>query len=153
MTASLTAPRSAATLRLQALMDEQQRIEIGERLRELRDNSPETNRSVGDYVGVSERTVAEWSAGRQGMTYDHAQKVAELFGVDIDWLWRGREQGPTPDLIGQLHGDGPEIEERLARIEGRQAELLVAVGEVQRALEGLRSQLAAGERTRATRGS
>ena len=99
---SLATPRSADTLRLRWLVNEQQRLEIGARLRELRDNSPETNRSISDYVGVAERTVAGWASGKQGITYDHAQEVAKLFDVDLDWFWRGREKEEKPDLLDSL---------------------------------------------------
>lgn len=46
MTATFTARPSANTLRQQLLMDAQSKLEIGLRIKELRDNSPETNRSI-----------------------------------------------------------------------------------------------------------
>jgi transcriptional regulator with XRE-family HTH domain len=156
---SLPASRGTTSLRLRWLMDEQQRLEIGERLKDLRDNSPETNRSVGDAVGVSERTVAEWSAGRQGMTYEHAKKVAELFDVDIDWLWRGKGRGATPDLMGQLDGGSvilnrveqmcQEIGERLEALEAGQGAI---VAEILAALEQMPSAPSTSEADRRRRG-
>lgn len=111
-------------------MDEQQKAEIGSRLRDLRDNSPETNRSIADYTDVSERTVAAWAGAEQGMTYDHAQKVAKLFGVDIDWLWRGREPGPAPDPFATESASGSDlarIEKKLDQVLENQGVLLAAV--------------------------
>lgn len=135
---SLPSSRGPSTLRLRWLMNEQQRIEIGGRLRELRENSPETNRSIGDYVGVAERTVAEWASGRQGMSYDHALKVAELFEVEIDWLWRGREPGEK-DLMGALSGgskrNGPDS--AFAQLESVLGELLEGQEEVHEKLDAL----------------
>lgn len=119
---SLARPRGAGTVRLKWLMNEQQKLEIGARLRELRDNSPETNRSIGDHVGVAERTVAAWASGRQGLTYDHAQKVAELFDVDLDWFWRGKKREANGnDLLDSLKN--AEGESQLDRIEAALAKL------------------------------
>lgn len=158
---SLSAPRSATTLRLKFLMDEQQRIEIGQRLKELRENSPQTNRSVGDAVGVTERTVAEWAAGRQGMTYDNAKKVAELFGVDLDWLWRGDKETPdvmkalspngravTADDLQALHTELRELRREVAAAEER---VLRQMAEHRKALEDALNQQALPGRTAAPR--
>ena len=107
MTATFTEGAKRFRLREDSLMDAQQKLAIGRRIKELRDNSPETNRSIADYVGVGERSVAHWVAGN-GITYDHAQKVAKLFGVEVDYIWRGREKAPTPDVLGALTaGESP----------------------------------------------
>jgi transcriptional regulator with XRE-family HTH domain len=133
---------------------------VGARMRELRlARKAEDPRWTQDYAArlvrddLTGAQYARWERGEVLPHEDTVERIAEVFGVEMESFYAGPHAVETPDLIGQLNGDGPEIEERLARIEGRQAELLVAVGEVQRALEGLRSQLAAGERTRATRGS
>jgi hypothetical protein len=98
------------------LVDEQQRHEIAARLRELRDNSIETNRSIGDYCHVAERTVAGWASPThpRGLTFDHAQMVAKLF--DLDWFWRGREQAETPDLNGSIGQKLDAIQEDVRRL-------------------------------------
>ena len=155
---SLSATRSATTLRLKFLMDEQQRIEIGARLKDLRANSPHTNRSVGDAVGVTERTVAEWAAGRQGMTYDNAKKVAELFDVDLDWLWRG-DKGETPDLMGTLSQNGSaadlkaDVDRLLSELDAARLEVLEAISEVHDELAEIRRHLGLGGRGRASSGN
>jgi transcriptional regulator with XRE-family HTH domain len=111
---SLKEPLAPLTVRL--LMNKAQAAEIAERLRGLRDNSRETNRTIGDYCGVAERTVAGWASptNPMGLTYDHAEKVAELFGVDPSWFWRGEKEGK---LDGSLTG-------RLDRIEDLQEQAL-----------------------------
>lgn len=96
-------------------MNQQQRTEIGERIRALRINSAETNRTIADYVGVSVDAVKGWLAGG-GISYDNAEKVAELFKVDVDWLWRGDRATPDPFR-------GPHAEQ-LDRIEEKLDELL-----------------------------
>lgn len=64
-------------------MDHQQKIEIGERIKALREASPHTNASIADHVGVGERSVANWMSGDTGIQWENAKKVAELFDVDF----------------------------------------------------------------------
>lgn len=126
-TASLRTRGSIHTVRLQALMDAAQKAEIGERIKQLRNASRETanretNRSIADYCGVSVEAVRNWIAGK-GITYDNATKVAELFQVDRDWLWRGRKKGETPDLLDALSAPAgaavpADLADRLEWIEG-----------------------------------
>lgn len=122
---SLPVHEAGATVRRHWLMEEAQRFEIAARLRDLRNESVETNESIADYVGVKERTVAGWLSPTkpQGMTYEHAQKVAALFEVDIDWLWRGRERGETPDPFASSQLD--RIEHELAELRADVAQLSV----------------------------
>lgn len=116
---------------LRHLMDQQQAVEIGERIRSLRENSAETNRSISDYCGVGERSVAAWVAG-DGISYKNAKKVAEMFEVDIDWLWRGREKpegSPLDVLSAQASAtELVDLRERLDRIEQALALLLAERG-------------------------
>lgn len=117
---------------LRHLMEKQQGLEIGERIRGLREDSEETNRSIADYVGVGERSVAAWVAG-DGISYKNAKKVAELFDVSIDWLWRGREKGDTPDLMGALSPtvsaeEFADLRERLVWMESALQKLLADAG-------------------------
>lgn len=144
---SLKRPRSAATFALR-WMEETQRRAIGKRLWDLRENGPETNRSIGDAVGVSERTVAEWVAGRQGITYDHAKAVSELFEVDLDWFWRGKPDSPAPDVLDLL-GDRTTVDQELLRVlrtmQAENAEKLAAmksqIAALQTGIEVLKARL------------
>ena len=122
---------SVNTLRLRALMEQQQRIEIGQRIRDLREASPHTNESIADHVGVGARSVANWISGTTGITYEHARKVAELFEVDVRWLWDGKERSNgSADLMGALSRD-------------QNGQLLEAVEELQGQVASLRSELLA----------
>lgn len=154
-----TLPRSptAHSLRLQVLMTQQHKAEIGQRIKELRENSPETNRSIAEYVGVGERSVAAWIAGG-GITYDNAKKVAELFEVDADYIWRGRSRPETPDVIGVLNGsEEPPVlarmEAKLTRVEHRQDQLLAELGELRAALRSVSAIPKPGAKPRASTGS
>lgn len=116
-------------------MEQSQKAEIGQRIRDLREASPHTNRSIAEEVGVSERAVTGWISGR-GIAWDHVVAVAELFDVDRNWLWSGRHKGDTPDLMGDL--SAPVSSADLARVEqnllGKIAELAGEVAKVQAAL-------------------
>jgi transcriptional regulator with XRE-family HTH domain len=138
---------STTTLRLRALVEKQQRLEIGQRIRELREASPETNRSIADYVGVGERSVANWIAGQTGITYEHAKKVASLFNVDVRWLWDGQERPAVPDLMGTLN-NGTELSELRGMVmESLQAnseqlaQLLATVASLETQVQGLGREL------------
>lgn len=123
LAAPLSRDGSATTLRLRHLMEETQRVEIGQRIRHLRQSSAErlgqreTNRSIADYVGVTERAVTAWQQPENGTapSYDHAKQVAELFQVSTDWLWRGREKGEAPDLMADL--DGSQLDRMEAKLD------------------------------------
>lgn len=108
MSATFTSRPAVHSLRVRWLMEKQQKAEIGERIRDLRDNSAETNRSIADYCDVGERTVAAWIAG-DGIKYDNAKKVAELFEVDVDYIWRGKQKSETPDVLGALDGSSADV--------------------------------------------
>lgn len=137
---------SATTVRLRQLVDSQQKIEIGLRIKELRDNSAETSRSIADYCDVSVEAVRNWIAGK-GISYDNAQKVADLFKRDVDWIWRGREKGATPDPFASpsTEADG-ELRKELAAL---RAELLAEIGKVQASQEALLRQTTRGARSSA----
>ena len=122
MTSTFTRRRTPHSLRRQFLMDAQAKLDIGQRIKDLRDNGPETNRSIAEAVGVGQRSVASWIAGG-GITYDNAKKVSELFGKDVDYIWRGREKpAETPDLMGVLTGrDAPADLERVPAREDHDA--------------------------------
>jgi transcriptional regulator with XRE-family HTH domain len=107
-------------------MEEQQRVEIGQRIRELRETSPHTNESIAEHVGVGVRSVANWISGTTGITYANAKKVAELFEVDVRWLWDGKERPDDTDFLGKLSAATPPAElravlESLEELRKRQA--------------------------------
>ncbi len=137
------------------VIDQEQKIAIGERIRGLRNASPQTNRSIAEYAGIGERAVAQWMRGG-GISYENAEKVADLFEVEVQWLLSGREAGA---------GDG--VSERLARIEGvlekiratqvelrsGQARVLEAVDHQQRPQQDQRSRRKRGGSGRAAAGN
>lgn len=141
-------------------MDQQQKIAISGRLRELRNASTETNRSIADAADVAERSVANWMSGETGMKYEHAKVVANLFGVDVTWLWTGEHStgpnGPTPDPFAnrtQAATAVDRIEADLQSLLHGQAELNARVLKVERLLEDQRKQRQPAARTRKAKGN
>ena len=111
-------------------MQEDQKRQIGERIRELRNNSRHTNDSIALAVDVSPRAVGKWIEGK-GISRDSAEKVAELFEVEPDWLWSGKERGPTPDVLGALDPTLSDVLDRLTRIESMLSVVMAQVGATQ----------------------
>lgn len=137
----LPSERSRTTLRLHALMEQQQKIEIGERIRALREASPHTNASIADHVGVGERAVANWMSGGTGIQWANAKKVAELFDVDVNWLWTGREHrpGPTPDPFTSPAADAADLYALLRDLRAGQLEIANRLAVIEQLLEAERS--------------
>jgi transcriptional regulator with XRE-family HTH domain len=125
-------------------MEQQQRIEIGERIRALREASPHTNASIADAVGVGERAVANWMSGGTGITYKNASKVAELFDVDLTWLWSGEESQPKTGLVPDPFATEPAGAKTLDDLSGEvaalRAELLAELAMLNESVEELRRQ-------------
>lgn len=114
-----------------------------ERIRTLKSDRPDlTWEQIADHVGVKERSVHNWAA-TGGIKYENAEKLAELFGVSVDYIWRGEGgsvatmDGDTPDLLGALSPeDAKEIPARLDAIE-------TDVAEIKKLLRQLMQQVAA----------
>ena len=75
------------------------------RLRELREQAGYgSQQSFADAFGVAQSTVGGWEAGKREPNYSTTLKIANFFGVSIDYLLGRADQkeGPTP-----VAGDGP----------------------------------------------
>lgn len=78
--------------------------ERADRIRALKLERPDlTWRRIADYVGVTERSATDWQK-KGGIEYDNAKKLAELFEVDVDFVWRGAPS-TTPDLSSPAQDD------------------------------------------------
>lgn len=162
--------RTASTFRLHLLMEERQRLEIGERIRALRERSPFTQPDVADALGIKLRGYQKLE--KDGTTkYERCEEIAAIHAewtkraegwehVSADWIWDGKERAETPDLMGQLTDAAttPQlaaIVESVARVEARLASfetlLLSEVAKVHAVLEGLPSKLQLDAREREDR--
>lgn len=118
-------PRTPNTLRLAHLMEETQRLEIGHRIRQLREKSRWTQPDLAEKLGLSLRGYQKLE--EKGTTkFERAEAVARIHGVDAGWIWEGTDKGPTPDVLGALGARGGA--DQLTRLERKVDALLKHAG-------------------------
>ena len=59
---------------------------FGKILRELRQENALSQRALGDYLSMSNQTVSFWETGSREPDLDTLVKLAEFFGVSVDYL-------------------------------------------------------------------
>jgi transcriptional regulator with XRE-family HTH domain len=134
-------PRTANTLRLRHLMEEAQRVQIAERIRELRERSPYTQPVVAEKLDLSLRGYQKLE--ERGTTkWERCEEIAELYGVDPLWIWDGTEKEAAPDVMGQLSDPAVrELSDAVAALAkdlaATRTKLLAEIGKVRRAQEAL----------------
>lgn len=99
------------------------------RIRELKEGRPDlTWGRISDKVGVTERSVAAW-AQKGRISYENCGKLAEVFGVDADWLWSGRQNGTPPaDYLPGLAtaADIQDLKQQLTDLQAEMVRLIAA---------------------------
>jgi transcriptional regulator with XRE-family HTH domain len=133
---SLHDTRSPRSVLLRMAADQ----ERADRIRALKQERPDlTWRRIADHVGVTERAAADWQR-KGGIEYDNAKKLAQLFEVDVDYVWRGtpeEERAPSPF-------DGQDaLADRLDAIEHRVTQQLAAHAQAVEHLIAQQNQLLA----------
>lgn len=120
--ASLRGTGTARTVLLRMAADQ----ERADRIKALKQSRPDlTWKAIADHVGVTERAASDWQK-KGGMEYANAKKLATLFEVETDYIWRGPTSStPTPfvepaelDLqaeVRELHRKLDAITEALER--------------------------------------
>ena len=63
------------------------------RLKELREQAGYSQYSFADKFGVAQSTVGSWEAGKREPNFDTMQRLADFFGVSVDYLL-GRDSIP-----------------------------------------------------------
>lgn len=56
------------------------------RIKELRKQSRLSQQALADQIGVFRNTISNWETGYSQISLENAKKVAEYFGVTIDYL-------------------------------------------------------------------
>ena len=56
------------------------------RIRELRKKGRLSQQALADQIGVFRNTISNWETGYSQISLENAQKVAEYFGVTIEYL-------------------------------------------------------------------
>ena len=119
---------------LLAALEKERKLQIAERIRELRQNSPYTQEAIAERLGVTVRAYQKQEK-TGGVSYENVEKLAGLHGVETDWILRG-DKPATPDLLGANH-DGSQLD--------RMEKQLNDVAEQLDALEVTLSMLAAAQ--------
>lgn len=121
--------RTGRTLRLQVALDEAAKAERAGRIRQLREESPYTQPALADKVGVTLRAYQRWEEGG-GIEWEHLEKLAEIHDVDVQWIHRGREQGPAPDPFATSRSPS----EQFGLVLQNQAEILARIIRIEASL-------------------
>lgn len=105
-------------------MDEAHKLEIGARIKHLRERSPFKQQAVADRLGIGIR--AYQNLERVGtVRYERCEELGEIFEADPRWIWDGHERGMvTPDPLGASVLDRIEakldtLSERVAALDAR----------------------------------
>lgn len=69
--------------------------EIGARLKRLREAfRPDLNlKEWAELHGINRTQYNNWEKGVRRITVDEAQKLCDLYGLDLDWIYRGKLDG------------------------------------------------------------
>lgn len=81
-----------------------------DRIRKLREEKGLTQEELAKILGISRATLASWETGRREPDFETTSKIAEFFGVSIDYLL-GRTNNPAPNGSGK-----PSLEEEFSEI-------------------------------------
>ena len=66
----------------------ERRIKLYKRYVELRDNKGVTDYKVSLETGIPKSTFSEWKAGRSNPKIEKMKKIADYFGVTVDYFLR-----------------------------------------------------------------
>ena len=82
----------------------------------LRDDRKLRDADVAKATGITKSTFSDWKNGRSNPKQDKLQKIADYFGVTIDYLLTG-EKKPKVNTIAAHHEDYDFTEKELEEIE------------------------------------
>lgn len=115
-------------------MVKRQKVAIGRRIKELRDERGWTQQELARHIPAPEvdaQYVSKWERGVYTPT-DHLEALATVLGVDAGDILAGvRENGSTPDVMGALEPGG---QSQLDRIERKLVELQTGLANLSREL-------------------
>ena len=78
--------------------------DIGERIRQARQERGLTQDQLAGEVGVSRSAVAQWETGRAGQLTGNLARIADVLGVGLEHLTHGRNK-----RSGGQAGSGDEL--------------------------------------------
>ena len=93
----------------------------------LRDSMGIKDSDVVKATGITKSTFSDWTSGRSKPKNDKLQKIADFFGVTIDYLMTGTEDTTKeyPQLNARDERDiSRRLEQTLSDLEGQQGALM-----------------------------
>ena len=82
----------------------------------LRDDKKLKDSDVAKATGITKSTFSDWKTGRSKPKQDKLQKIADFFGVTLDYLMNGTSDNQI-NTIAAHHDDAEWTEEELEEIE------------------------------------
>lgn len=85
------------------------------RLKELRENIGLSQYTFAEKFGVSQSTVGNWEAGKREPNFATMQRIADFFGVTVDYLL-GRDETKKEKASVITEKDEKDIQKRIANV-------------------------------------
>ena len=82
----------------------------------LRDDKQLKDSDVAKATGITKSTFSDWKTGRSKPKQDKLQKIADFFGVTLDYLMNGTYDNQI-NTIAAHHDEAEWTEEELEEIE------------------------------------
>ena len=82
----------------------------------LRDDKKLKDSDVAKATGITKSTFSDWKTGRSKPKQDKLQKIADFFGVTLDYLMNGSYDNQI-NTIAAHHDEAEWTEEELEEIE------------------------------------
>lgn len=80
---------------------------LGPRLRQLREGFGLVLQDVADLFGTSRNVPSQWEGGQREPSYEHLVRLADFYGVTVDWLLGRKEaekdSAHVKQIKSQLH--------------------------------------------------
>lgn len=65
-------------------MDERWAVQVGKKIRELRQAHDMTQQELGQQMGISRQSISELEQGKTGLTFDRVERVLDTFGYELE---------------------------------------------------------------------
>jgi transcriptional regulator with XRE-family HTH domain len=85
-------------------MRQEDNLEIGKRLRLLRESQGLIQATIADRVNVARTRWNNWEVGVGRIPVDAAAQLVQIYGVTLDWIYLGREAGMPYELMVKIRG-------------------------------------------------
>jgi transcriptional regulator with XRE-family HTH domain len=85
-------------------MRQEDNLEIGKRLRLLRESQGLIQATIADRVNVARTRWNNWEVGVGRIPVDAASQLVQIYGVTLDWIYLGREAGMPYELMMKIRG-------------------------------------------------